>query len=218
MDSARCEAVVNTVAQKIEFTENIEGIDEWPVSWPDGEVSYRLNDFSDDFSKRWQTIAVTVALRAWQLRIKNLKFRRERSSGVSVDINVAWKNLAHFDNKKGVLAHAFFPIENNDLGGDCHLNDEWDYVAGTHLSDMAHPPLVPILIHEFGHSLGLRHDTKIESQNTEIMYPSFNLGRKKNALGPRSVQRIQARYGARTLSQRIIDYFLNRRAMGIDFR
>jgi hypothetical protein len=79
-------------------------------------------------------------------------------------------------------------------------------------------PLVPIMIHEFGHSLGLRHDTNTASQNTEIMYPTFNLGRKKTNLGPRDIERIQAKYGARNLSQRILDYFMNRRALGWDFK
>lgn len=118
---------------------------------------------------------------------------------------------------KGVLAHAYFPGQ-GDISGDCHINDEWDYVANTNFQDLAHPPLVPILIHEFGHCLGLRHDTLLDSQNREIMYPSFNLGRKKWTLGPNDVVRIQERYGPRTLSQRIIDYFALRRFRGSDFR
>ena len=80
---------------------------------------------------------------------------------------------------------------------------------------MGQPPLVPILIHEFGHSLGLRQDV-VESSS--IMYPSFNLGRKKNKLHENDIRRIQERYGERKISQRIIDYFRNRRDRGFDFR
>ena len=101
----RCDVISNELQNKIEFTENIEGIDEWPHSWPDGEISYRLNNFSDDFNKRWQTRAVTVALRTWKLRIKNIYFRRERNPDAHVDFNVSWEKLAHFDGRKGVLAH-----------------------------------------------------------------------------------------------------------------
>jgi len=217
-DGVYCEAVVNAPGQKIEFKENIEGIDEWPHSWPQNRtLSYRLNNFSEDFRDDWQKRAVVVAFRAWQWRIKNLRFRRQRNPDLHVNFNIEWRDLDHFDGRKGTLAHAYFPGQGS-ISGDVHINDEWDYVAGTHLSDLAHPPLVPILVHEIGHSLGLRHDTKIESMNTEIMYPSFNLGRNKNALGPRTVQRIQERYGARTVSQRIIDYFLARRFRGSDFR
>jgi hypothetical protein len=55
-----CEA--NTRLSDIKFKENIEGIDEWPHSFPDGEISYRLNNFSGDLREDWQTKAVTVAL------------------------------------------------------------------------------------------------------------------------------------------------------------
>ena len=79
---------------------------------------------------------------------------------------------------------------------------------------IGNPPLVPVLIHEFGHYLGLRHDTM---EKESIMYPSFNLGKRKNSLHQRDVTRIQERYGQRTLSQRIIDYFKKRRTMAWDF-
>ena len=209
-----CEAIANQLGSKIEYKENIEGIDEWPHSWPDGNISYRLNNFSSDFRERWQTRAVTVALRVWQWRIKNIKFRRERNPDAHVDFNVSFKELAHFDNRKGVLAHAYFPGQ-GDISGDCHINDEWEWVAGTFMQTLKNPPLVPILVHEFGHSLGLRHDTL---STGSIMYPSFNLGRQKYKLGLRDVERIQEKYGARTLSQRLIRYFQNRRLSGGDFR
>jgi len=203
---------------KIDFVENIEGIDEWPHQAPEGEISYRLNNFSDDLSKAWQTRAVTVALRAWKLRLDRISFRRERNPDAHVYANIEWNDLAHFDNRKGVLAHGYFPGQ-GEASGDVHLNDEWDYVAGVKWSDPAHPPLVPILMHEFGHSIiGLRHDTNSIAQGTEIMYPSFDLGKKFYKLGPRTIQRGQDRYGARTLNQRIIDYFLLRRFRGSDFR
>ena len=166
-DGICCNAIANDLKQEIQFTENIEGLAEYPHSWPDGEISYRLNNFSDDFNKKWQTRAVTVALRTWKWRMKKIWFRRERNPDAHVDINVSWENLAHFDNKKGVLAHAYYPSQ-GDISGDCHINDEWNYVAATKFQSLSKPPLVPILIHEFGHSLGLRHDT----QTTEsIVYP-----------------------------------------------
>ena len=198
----------------IKFTENIEGIDEWPHSWPEGEISYRLNNFTGDISKEdHQHKAVTVSLRAWQLRINKLKFRRERNSDTSVDFDVSFEPLSHFDGKKGVLAHAYFPGQ-GETSGDCHINDEWNWTTHSALQKLSTPPLIPILIHAFGHSLGLRHDT---THQESIMYPSFDLGKKKNRLGPRDITRIQERYGARNLSQRIIDYFQKRRDLAWDF-
>ena len=198
----------------LKFSENIEGIDEWPHSWPDGEISYRLNNYTHDISHEDnQRRAVTVALRAWQLRIKNLRFRRERNPDISVDFDISFEDLLHFKNKISVLAHAYFPGQGK-VSGDCHINDEWDWVTSTKYATHSKPPLVPILIHEFGHSLGLRHDPNYPES---IMYPTFSLKEKKNKLGPRDVSRIQQRYGARTISQRIIDYFQRRRDMAWDF-
>jgi len=209
----KCEAKASL--KGICFSEDITGIDEWPHSWPDGEISYRLNNYTQDIKKQnLQDRAVTVALRAWQLRISNLKFRRERNSDVPVDFDVSFKPLSAFDGKKGVLAHAWFPGQGK-VSGDCEINDEWNWTTHSALQKLSTPPLVPILIHEFGHSLGLRHDT---STMESIMYPSFDLGKKKNRLGINDVTRIQERYGKRSISQRMLDYFQNRRDRGFDFR
>jgi len=201
--------------KNIEFSEEIQGINEWPHSWPFGEISYRLNNLTKDITKEsFQYRAVTVALRVWQLRINKLKFRRERNPNVSVDFDVSFAPLENFDGKKGVLAHAYFPGQGK-ISGDVEINDEWNWTTHSALQRLSTPPLIPILIHEFGHSLGLRHDT---TTTQSIMYPSFDLGQKKNRLGPNDIQRIQDRYGKRKISQRIIDYFQNRRDRGFDFR
>lgn len=209
-DGKLCSAVHGK--ENLQFHENIEGINEWPHSWPDGTISYRLNNSSPDFDHSWQLRAVTVALRAWQLRINKLKFRRERSPDPSVDFEVWWRPKEDFSSDN-VFAHAWFPGQGS-ISGDVEINDEWPWVPGVHLMDLAHPPLVPVMIHEFGHSLGLRHDT---TTNDSIMYPSFNLGRAKTHLHERDIFRIQERYGARSLSQRILDYFMRRRTAGWDF-
>lgn len=211
----RCRATVNSVGERIEFhTQPTPIIEEWPYSWPDGEISYRLNNFTKDIdSEKLQLRAVTVALRVWQLRINKIKFRRERNPDVNVDFQVSFQPQEKFSSE-GVLAHAWFPGQ-GEVSGDVEINDNWDWVTHSALQDIGHPPIVPILIHEFGHSLGLRHDL---TESDSIMYPSFNLGRKKNSLHQNDITRIQSRYGERTLSQRLIDYFKNRRDRGFDFR
>ena len=208
-----CKCQLEEHYDKLQFTENLEGITEWPHSWPDGEISYRLNNLSEDFKGKWQTRAVTVALRTWQLRINKIKFRRERNPDTHVDFDVFWKDLSSFSGR-GVLAHAWYPGQGL-ISGDVEINDEWNWVPGVHMVSLSRPPLVPILIHEFGHSLGLTHDP---FTTDSIMYPSFDLGKKKTRLGPRDIQRIQERYGKRILSSRLIEYFIQRRIRGSDFR
>jgi len=209
----RCE--ITQLQKSLKFADNIDDkIDEWPHSWPKGELSYRLNSYSDDTNKMYQTRAVTVALRAWRLRLKDLSFRRERNPDVHVDINVEFEDLDHFDGKKGVLAHAFYPGQ-GDISGDCHINDDWNWSAHAKFQTLSRPPLTAILIHEFGHSLGLVHNN---FEKDSIMYPSFNLGETKNKLNQSDIDRIQSRYGKRKISQRLLDVFRDRMIRGIDFR
>ena len=217
----KCECVNPNVCDNntILYKENIEGIDEWPHVWPDGEVSYRLNNFTRDINaESHQTRAITVALRVWQLRIKKIKFRREYNPDVHVDFNVSFEPADHFSSKN-IFAHAWF-VGQGDISGDVHFNDGWDWVTHSELQNIGHPPIIPIGVHEFGHSLGLRHDLIFPES---IMWPSFNLGKKKNILGPNDIIRITGQgdfigYGKRSLPQRIIDYFKRRRDLGIDFR
>lgn len=211
-DNKSCSALGNVNAKQIDFKENIEGINEWPHNWEFGTISYRLNNYTTDIIEKWQERAVTVALRAWQLRITGLKFRRQRNPNSDVDINVTFEPEDHFSSPN-ILAHAYFPGQ-GDISGDCHINDRWNWQPSVYLSDLARPPLVPVLIHEFGHSLGLRHDT---TTMESIMYPSINMGSPVNKLGPRDVERIQERYGTRNLPNWIIRYFINRRNQGWDF-
>lgn len=211
----KCELKHKSMSE-ISFQETVdERITEWPHSWPEGDITYRLNNFTTDIPKEeWQTRAVTVALRAWQLKVSKIKFRRERNPDVSVDFDVSFEKLDHFDGKRGVFAHAYFPGQGK-LSGDVHINDDWDWVPATKFQQLSKPPLVPILMHEFGHSLGLRHDP---FDKTDIMYPSFDLGKQKYLIGDRATQRMQERYGTRNLSSWIQDYFNNRRLRGSDFR
>ena len=96
-----CTILADKRKDRILYTENIDpAIEEWPHSWPDGEISYRLNSYSTDFSSRDQLRAVTIALRTWQLRINKLRFRRERSIDASVDFEVSFEPVSHFSSSK----------------------------------------------------------------------------------------------------------------------
>jgi len=210
-----CELTIS--GNSLKFKENLdERIEEWPYSWKPlpRELSYRLENFSTDTKEYWQTRAVTAALRAWRLRLKNLSFRRERNLTAHVDIVVKFGDLESFDGRKGVLARCYYPGQ-GELSGDCEINDYWNWVPGVHLATMGKPPLVPILIHEFGHGIGLTHDN---FDMTDIMYPSFDLGKKKNRIGQRSIERGQSRYGKRNIAAWKLAWFLRYRDRGGDFR
>ena len=218
----RCELHMLGVFGRIEGVENehswslnetLPEIDEWKHKWETPIITYRLNNYTGDWKKQKdQTTAVTVAFRAWQLRVKDIRFKRIYAKNVPVDINISFKPLENF-RTEGVLAHAYYPGQ-GDVSGDIEINDHWNWVPHANWQNLARPPLLAILMHEIGHSLGLKHDTRTQES---IMYPSFNLGRSKNALHENDIKRIQAKYGKRNLIQQITDYFRGRRARGEDF-
>ncbi len=185
-------------------------INEYHKKFEKPVLTYKLHNLSNDIAKaEHQTRAVTVAFQVWRLRIKNLRFRRIYDDE-KPDLDIWFRPQSYFGSA-GVLAHATFPGQSKFY---IEINDGWDWVSHAAIADIGHPPIVPIMIHEIGHVLGLVHDT---FSNLSIMYPSFNLGAKKNDLYTRDVNRIQWLYGVRSLRQRIIDYFRRRRDAGWDF-
>ena len=145
----------------------------------------------------------------WQWRIKKIRFKRVRDPITPVDMNISWKPASFFSSKN-TLAHAWYPGQ-GEISGNVEINDAWDYRATVRRSTLAKPPLLPIMIHEFGHSIGLTHDV---INRESIMYPSFDLGKKKTVLGPVDVERIQKFYGVRTSMQRMIDIWRKRAMSG----
>jgi len=224
-DPTYCQASINEFGSEIAFSEKnfadkvfatrLEGVTDWPHKIEFREHSYRLNNYTGDTLSEWQERAVTVAFRMIQMRITKASFRRERNRDVKVDIDVSFEPEDHFSSKF-VLAHDYFPNQ-GDISSDCHINDDWNWVPTVHMADAAHPPLIPILGHEFLHGMGFGHDTLPESMGKELMYPSFNLGDPINRLGPRDLSRLQGDFGEKKRPNWVWRYFVTRRNQGWDF-
>ncbi|CAO1426097.1 unnamed protein product [Diamesa hyperborea] len=139
-------------------------------SWQKRKLTYYIANWSSKIQEEKMIKWLEIAFNAWGI-YSNLKFKR--SFDPSADIIVAFGSGYHGDNYRfdgpgNILAHAFYPYEDNEFGGDIHFdNDEnWNENA-TDLSEGV--DFLTVAVHELGHSLGLAHSPVYSS----IMFPYY---------------------------------------------
>ena len=157
-----------------------------------GIVTYQVLNESrsfpdDDFEKT----ALTVALRTWGMRTRDIRFRRERDPDKIADITLRFarkEDDKYFKDKPSVLAYAYFPT-NSTIGGDITFNDDYiwstngDGMSGAEakrrgLVDPRTPDgnqlktynIIHTLTHECGHAIGLKHQNHCKEC---VMYPFY---------------------------------------------
>ena len=187
-----------------------------------GYVTYKVTNESRHFpDSKFEDKALTIALRQWGLRTKDIRFKRERTNKTA-DIEMKFEtkeNDKMFRDRPGTLAYAYFP-NGSKIGGDITFNDSviWTTngkpVNAHKVYPDTYPPntktklrtynMVHTLIHECGHAIGLKH---CEQHKDCIMYPYYN-GRV--VLHKHDSERIQGIYGKRGIKQHFIDYFRRR--------
>ncbi|QKX03596.1 matrixin family metalloprotease [Aquimarina sp. TRL1] len=127
--------------------------------------------------------------------VTNLKFPQASTSNEvfgTKGIEILFGKHEHgdgdpFDGPGGTLAHAYFP----QYGGDCHFDDSENFTDNTYIGTN----LLQVAIHEFGHSLGLRH-----SENSNAIMAAFYRGYTPNVqLDQDDINGIQALYGTKSI-------------------
>lgn len=105
-----------------------------------------------------------------------------------------------FDGNWGTLAHAFSPGYYWEIDGDVHFDTDENWTYRKNSNAYSGPDLFIVAFHEFGHAIGLPHN----SYEKSIMYPTYAWkdwvkGWEVNSYDVQLVQRI---YGPQTKKRR----------------
>lgn len=198
------------IAEEINVNEG--NIEEWKHNWPEGTLYWSmLNDTPDIEGVKLEEKCVKRALLRWQIVIDNLKFKKWKTNKPDPQIRIEFLTGDQdklFRESKGTLAYAYFPGQGS-VSGRVVFNEDvlWSTTGEgvPHINQGGQKVVLKtyilehVLLHEFGHMLGLRHDKK---DKASVMYPFYS-GILK--LSDRDIERIQSRYGVRSIWKQLLN-------------
>jgi len=206
-----CIIIRNDLNGEVEF---VSEQTEWHGKWEKDILTYDVeyHDSLKLLSKRQLKRAVNLAISTWNFEIP-LKFKSAWKTQADIEIRFRTKEEDdYFKKKPSVLAYAYFPGQGS-VSGQVVFNASyiWDLkgkgIKGSEaikkgLVENAHPNnilktynIYAVLIHELGHTLGLKHDVTGASDGKDIMDPYYSV--ENLDLSDRDIYRIRVKYGQR---------------------
>jgi len=209
----RC--VAHATIKGREFVETIQ--EEWAHKWPNKIMYYDVIGDCRTMSEKDVRKALNYAMTTWDLEIDIVFKPKWYGSGTqTTNLTIDFKSSAeedYFRKKPSVLAFAYFPgqgsvsgkvVFNNDyiwtmngkpIKGKDAVAKGWVDEAGDD-SNLKTFNIIHVLIHELGHSLGLRHDEHGDSRDVMDAFYSGKL-----ELSDWDILRIRLKYPIRVFSK-----------------
>ncbi len=206
-----CIIIRNDLNGKVEF---ISEQTEWEGKW-DKDVLYYDVEHHESLkliSKRQLKRSVNLAISTWNFEIP-LKFKSAWNTQADIEIRFRTKEEdKYFKDKPSVLAYAYFPNQGS-VSGQVVFNASyiWDLkgrgIKGSEaikkgLVENAYPDnilktynIFAVLIHELGHTLGLKHDVTGAGDGADVMDAYYSVDNLD--LSDRDIYRIRVKYGQR---------------------
>ncbi|GLG99055.1 Matrix metalloproteinase-2 [Gryllus bimaculatus] len=138
--------------------------------WKKRNITYFIANWTPKLGEENVFHEMQKAFNSWS-GYARLSFQYSRDP--NADIIIAFGRGPHgdyypFDGPGNILAHAYFPYEHGNYGGDIHFDDdeEWKMRPGELESGV---DFFTVAVHELGHSLGLAHSPVSGS----IMFPYY---------------------------------------------
>ena len=196
---------------KIEFIEDTQT--EWREKWDLDVMCYDIIAPCRTLEEKKIKKALNLAMTTWDLEIP-VKFKsnwdnyRNPISNITIDFKTSDEDH-YFKDRPSVLAYAYFPGQ-GDVSGKVVFNN--DYIWSTNGKPVSGKKakeegwvenayddnqlrtynIIHVLIHELGHTLGLRHDA--HDNTDDVMDPYYS---GKLELSNYDLMRIRAKYGIR---------------------
>lgn len=204
--------------RKVEF---IETQTEWGGKWDKPVMYYDVIGTCRTMSQKDMRKALNYAMSTWDIEIPITFKPVWYGSGITPDITIDFKGSSQdqkFKESPSVLAYAYFPQQGSASGKVVFNNDYiWSFlgrgiraeealkkgwIAGTTNPEniIRTYSIVAVLIHELGHSLGLRHDVSGNQEGIDVM-DAYYSGENRLELSVRDILRIVNKYGNRIYSK-----------------